>query len=69
MMNHEFLFRVGGWVSFLAGVLLTLLGILGLFLPIVPGILFILAGLALMGEKRVHKKILSWLKNKQSNNR
>lgn len=40
-------------VRWFFGVLLIVLGIAGLFLPFLQGILLILAGLALLGNKRV----------------
>ena len=46
----------GGLKVFL-GVILIIIGIAGLFLPFLQGILFIIAGLALMGAKPVLKKL------------
>lgn len=43
-----------------AGVLLIILGIIGLFLPILQGILMILAGLMLLGIKK--EQVKKWLK-------
>jgi len=40
----------------LAGILLTLIGVAGLFLPIIPGFLLIFLGLWMIG--RVHKNPL-----------
>lgn len=37
-----------GWLRLIGGSLLILLGIAGIFLPIVPGIILILAGMATM---------------------
>ncbi len=54
----------------LFGILFIIVGIIGLFIPIVQGIAFIILGLALLGNKRlkkfIYKKILSikWLKKK-----
>ena len=42
------------------GVILVLFGILGLFLPIVPGTLLIIAGLLLMGIKA--DRIKGWFR-------
>ncbi|MBC8313679.1 MAG: hypothetical protein H8E33_05540 [Candidatus Cloacimonetes bacterium] len=39
------------------GVFLILLGIVGLFLPILQGILLIVAGLTILGDKRMIKLI------------
>jgi len=35
------------------GIILILLGVAGLFLPIIPGIIFIILGLIVMGKKEV----------------
>ena len=45
------------------GILLIIVGIIGLFLPIIQGVLLILAGLALMGIKI--DDIKAWLKKKK----
>ena len=45
-----------------AGILLIILGIIGLFLPILQGILLILAGLFLLGIKT--DDIKKWLRKK-----
>ena len=44
----------------IAGVVLISIGIIGLFLPILQGILLIIAGLALMGIKL--KDVRKWIK-------
>ena len=44
-----------------AGIILVGIGIIGLFVPILQGILLILAGLFLLGIKT--DKIVAWLKN------
>jgi len=38
------------------GIILITIGIAGLFLPILPGVIFIFAGLALLGGKSVVKQ-------------
>lgn len=43
------------------GILLILLGIAGLFLPIIPGILFIILGLIVMGKKDIIEHWISKL--------
>ena len=35
----------------IAGVILIVIGIIGLFLPLIPGVLLMIAGLLLMGVK------------------
>ncbi len=61
-MNNNFFKKIkwnslnSGLKVFL-GIILIIVGIAGLFLPIVQGILFIIAGLALIGAKPVLKKL------------
>ncbi|MBI4440984.1 hypothetical protein HY639_02345 [Candidatus Woesearchaeota archaeon] len=43
------------------GAFLLLLGLLGIFLPFVPAMILIPAGLSLIGETRVHE----WLRRRQ----
>ena len=51
--------------SIIFGVLLLLLGIVGLFTPILPGVVMILAGLAILSaHSRMAKRLLTWLKQK-----
>jgi hypothetical protein len=38
----------------IGGVLLILVGLIGLILPIMPGWVFIFAGLALLGDRRIY---------------
>ena len=45
-----------------AGVLLLVLGVVGLFLPFLQGILFLIMGLSLLStESRHAKRLLEWL--------
>ena len=49
------------------GIFFVCLGILGLFLPFLQGIVFILIGLMLLGNKKAKEqinKIRRWFKNK-----
>jgi uncharacterized protein YqgC (DUF456 family) len=46
------------------GIVLIIGGIIGLFLPFLQGILMILAGLYLLGGRRLLKKLKGWLKRK-----
>ncbi len=64
MKNHHFVFKLGGWIIFILGAIVTILGFLGLFLPAVPGTILIVAGLALMGEKRLHERLHHWFQSK-----
>jgi len=49
----------------LAGIVFIVLGIIGLFLPVLQGILFILAGLLLLAPYSYHvRRLLSALKRK-----
>ncbi len=57
--------RRRGLVERLAGGVLVLAGIAGLFLPIVPGWILIFGGLALMGEER----LFHWLRNRYHRHR
>lgn len=47
------------YVLIIAGVIFILIGIAGLFLPIIPGILLIVLGLVVMGKKDL---IINWIK-------
>lgn len=49
------------WLIMIGGGLFIILGILGLFLPILPGILLIILGLILLGGK---SKIHEWITKK-----
>ena len=49
-----------GLVHVIAGVLLIIVGIIGLFLPLIQGILLIFAGLMLLGFKK--EQIRGWFK-------
>ena len=40
-------------VKIFLGALCLIIGFAGLFLPIIPGILFLIAGLALLGNKQI----------------
>ena len=44
----------------IAGIILIIIGIIGLFLPVIPGVLLILAGLILLGVKK--EQIHKWIK-------
>ena len=47
------------YILLISGVLFILVGIAGLFLPIIPGIIFIVAGLVVLGKKEV---VNGWMK-------
>jgi len=49
------------WFILIGGTLALLVGILGLFLPIVPGLLMIFLGLIILGSK---SKLTSWIVGK-----
>mgnify|MGYP003929685425 CR=1 FL=1 len=52
-----------GWARLLAGSVLVLFGIIGGFIPILQGWVFVLAGLALMApESQVARRALDWAK-------
>ena len=52
--------RVGRIV---AGVLFIVLGVVGLFLPVLQGILFLIAGLTILStESTVARRCLTWLR-------
>lgn len=56
-----------GALRIIAGVALIILGILGLFLPFLQGIIFILLGLVLLGSNHATqqaKKLWQWIKRK-----
>lgn len=44
----------------IAGIILIIIGVIGLFLPIIQGVLLIIAGLFLLGVKK--KQIKKWFK-------
>lgn len=44
----------------ISGTSLVVLGIFGLFLPFLQGILMIVAGLTILGDKRIVKLINKW---------
>ena len=46
----------------ISGVILIVIGIIGLFLPIIPGVLLIFAGLLLLGVKK--ESIMKWFDKK-----
>lgn len=51
----------------ISGLILIILGIPGLFLPIIPGLILIVAGIILIGNKRLLeklKKLKNYLKEK-----
>ena len=53
----------------IAGVLLIIVGIIGLFLPVIPGTLLVIAGLLILGVKRetmkkCFGKLKSWITRK-----
>jgi uncharacterized membrane protein YbaN (DUF454 family) len=52
-----------GAVRLLVAVFFIILGTAGLFLPVIPGILFILMGLALLGNHHT-RRLLSRIKEK-----
>ncbi len=45
----------------IAGIILIVIGVVGLFLPIIQGVLLIFAGLLLLGVKK--EQIKKWFKN------
>jgi uncharacterized protein len=63
----ESIYNNGGRV--VAGVFLLILGVIGLFVPVLQGILLILLGLTLLGNKyargklkQMHYRLKRWLK-------
>lgn len=58
--KRHYIYRIIGKVLFLFGVIILIIGIIGIFVPLVPGAVLIVVGLTLMGEKRLHKKIMDW---------
>lgn len=47
------------FILIIGGVLFILIGIAGLFLPIIPGVILIILGLVIMGKKDL---IINWIK-------
>jgi len=63
--RHPTLALIWMFASITFGVALVLLGIAGLFLPILPGVVMILAGLAVLSaHSRRAKALMTWLKEK-----
>jgi uncharacterized protein YqgC (DUF456 family) len=53
------------WLRIAAGGVLVLAGLLGLALPIVPGWVFVIPGLMLLGREFAWaRRVLQWLKNR-----
>jgi len=46
------------YILIISGIFFVLIGIAGLFLPIIPGILFIILGLIVMGKKEL---VIKWI--------
>ena len=46
------------YILIIAGIIFILIGTAGLFLPIIPGILFIVLGLIIMGKKDL---VIKWI--------
>jgi len=47
------------YILIISGILFILIGITGLFLPIIPGILLIILGIIVMGKKDL---VLKWIR-------
>ena len=59
--------QVVRWVRIIAGFGLIGLGIIGLFLPVLQGIAFIVAGLLLLArEYHWARRLLDWVRRKRS---
>ncbi|KKQ32848.1 MAG: hypothetical protein US49_C0005G0067 [candidate division TM6 bacterium GW2011_GWF2_37_49] len=58
---NELLKNLENGLSLFVGSFCILIGIAGLFLPILPGILIIMFGLYVIGGKHLIKKIKNWL--------
>ncbi|HYA02644.1 MAG TPA: hypothetical protein VEI04_05980 [Syntrophobacteria bacterium] len=55
-------------LRYVAGIIFLILGVIGLFLPILQGILFILIGLALVFPRnRYVEKLIAWARNRWPN--
>jgi uncharacterized membrane protein YbaN (DUF454 family) len=53
------------WLRIAAGGILVLAGLLGLALPILPGWVFVIPGLMLLGREFTWaRRVLQWLKNR-----
>lgn len=58
--------HVWRWVRIIAGFALVGLGVIGLFLPVLQGILFIMAGLLLLArEFHWARRLLDWVRRKR----
>ena len=47
------------YIFIISGILFILIGIAGLILPIIPGVVFIVLGLVVMGKKEL---VLKWIR-------
>jgi uncharacterized membrane protein YbaN (DUF454 family) len=52
-------------LRYVAGIALLILGVIGLFLPVLQGILFILIGLAILFPRNRHvEQLITWARNR-----
>lgn len=59
--------RVARWARIIGGFSLLALGIVGLFLPVLQGIAFIIAGLLLLArEYHWARRLLDWVRRRRS---
>lgn len=62
--------RVWRLARIIGGFGLVFLGVIGLFLPLLPGILFIVAGLVLLArEYHWARRLLDWVKSRRGGRR
>ena len=61
----EIIIELNGLVNIAFGVIFIIIGIIGLFAPIIPGILLILLGLFLIGGRKLVNKVKGFIIKKR----
>ena len=62
---QEIIIGLNGLVNIAFGVIFIIIGIIGLFAPIIPGVLLILLGLFLIGGRKLVHKIKCFITKKK----
>ena len=62
---QEIIIGLNGLVNIAFGVIFIIIGIIGLFAPIIPGILLILLGLFLIGGRKLVNKVKCFITKKR----
>jgi uncharacterized protein YqgC (DUF456 family) len=62
---REIISELNGFVHLAFGMIFIIIGVIGLFLPIIPGVLLILLGLFLIGGRKLVHKIKCFITKKK----